>query len=171
MASVPLKVSVHMMGLEQLRRALRALPEKIQARELGAAVAAGASVIRQEAKALVPVLKEPQANRLPGVLRRAIRSTRGKRRDSEASAVVSIRLLSKKAVAAFKAKGGKSSAQNPNDPFYWRFVEFGTSKMRAQPFLRSAFNTKKEQAAQRIKERLAQVIARQVETLNRYRAK
>ena len=32
------------------------------------------------------------------------------------------------------------------NPYYWRFVEFGTEKMRAHPFLRPAFESKKETA-------------------------
>lgn len=35
-------------------------------------------------------------------------------------------------------KASQRGAKSPNDPFYWRFLEFGTSKMRARPFLRPA---------------------------------
>ena len=45
---------------------------------------------------------------------------------------------------------GKNSSANPDDPYYWRFVEFGTSKMPAKPFLRPAFTAKKEQASREI---------------------
>ena len=36
------------------------------------------------------------------------------------------------------AKAGQRGARNPNDPFYWRFLEFGTRKMPARPFLQRA---------------------------------
>jgi HK97 gp10 family phage protein len=35
-------------------------------------------------------------------------------------------------------KTGGSSGNPGGDTFYWRFIEFGTSKLRAQPFLRPA---------------------------------
>jgi HK97 gp10 family phage protein len=39
-------------------------------------------------------------------------------------------------------------------PFYWKFMEFGTSKLPATPFLRPAFEAKKEDAIRRIGEKL-----------------
>ena len=61
-----------------------------------------------------------------------------------------VRKLKEGKIEEFKTRTGKSGAYNPNDPFYWRFVEFGTSKMPAQPFLQPAFVSKKEQAAREI---------------------
>ncbi len=41
------------------------------------------------------------------------------------------------------------SKSNPGgDTWYWRFLEFGTSRTRAKPFLRTAFNSKKDEAEQ-----------------------
>jgi HK97 gp10 family phage protein len=34
------------------------------------------------------------------------------------------------------------------DAFYWPFVEFGTAKVRARPFLRPAFEARKERAVE-----------------------
>lgn len=64
--------------------------------------------------------------------------------------MITVKKLSTKRIEAFKTKHGKSGAKNPNDPFYWRFVEFGTSKMPAKPFLRPAFEQSKHQAAKAI---------------------
>ena len=42
---------------------------------------------------------------------------------------------------------GRSAKGNPGgDTFYWRFLEFGTSKMRARPFMRPAMLTKQQAA-------------------------
>lgn len=153
-----IKTSMKIEGLEELRKALRLLPEELQKKSLGDAVAKGASVIRDEAKRLAPVLKEPSKHRTPGLLRRMIRSTRGVRNGSEAAAFVSVRRLVKKALAKAKAKTKKSGAEL--DPFYWAFIEFGTSKRKAHPFLRPAFDTQKEKAAEQIKQALAEGLAK-----------
>jgi HK97 gp10 family phage protein len=57
-------------------------------------------------------------------------------------------------------KGDKSQ-----DAYYWKFVEFGTSKMSARPFLRPAFEASKLQAVDRIQEYMAERIPREVEKL------
>ena len=36
------------------------------------------------------------------------------------------------------AKAGQRGAKNPRDPFYWRFLEFGTRKMAKREFLKPA---------------------------------
>ena len=42
--------------------------------------------------------------------------------------------------------------------YYWRFLEFGTSKLSAKPFLRPAFEAKKDAAVDAIKAKLAEAI-------------
>ena len=60
--------------------------------------------------------------------------------------MIRVKGLTAKQRGAFKAKNASSGAYNPKDPFYWRFVEFGTSKMPAKPFMRPAFEQSKEKA-------------------------
>lgn len=155
--------SIKIEGLDELRRALRLLPENIQKNQLAKATRQGAMVIRDEAKPRVPILQQPDPRRKAGVLRNAVRSTAGRRNGSVGTAYVYVRTLTKRMIAKFKkaqaAKGLKiQGAANPNDPFYWRFIEFGTSKLAARPFLRPAFEAKKVQAAERIKAALRQGI-------------
>ena len=148
-------MTVKMEGLNELRMALQRLPREIQAKVLPRAVSKGAQVIAKDAKARAPELSAPDPRRTPGLLKRMIRATSGVRRGTEATAFVSVRRLSKAAISRFKkslrAAGARvKGANNPNDPFYWRFLEFGTSKMAARPFLRPAFDSKKREAADRI---------------------
>jgi len=42
----------------------------------------------------------------------------------------------------------KMKASNRRNAYYWRFVELGTSNMPAHPFVRPAFDTSQELAAQ-----------------------
>jgi HK97 gp10 family phage protein len=58
---------------------------------------------------------------------------------------------------------GKAGAKNPHDPFYWRFVEFGTKKMAGRPFLAPAAKSKGDAA---IATFLREVVP-QIQKLNR----
>jgi HK97 gp10 family phage protein len=53
------------------------------------------------------------------------------------------------------------------DAFYWFWIEFGTSKLPAKSFIRPAFDTKKEAAAEEIKRALAEGVKRQAEKLRK----
>jgi len=52
-------------------------------------------------------------------------------------------------------RAGKRYRKRDVDAYYWRFVEFGTAKMAARPFMRPAFEAKKGDALEAIKGRLA----------------
>lgn len=57
-----------------------------------------------------------------------------------------------------KHKRYNTKAGSDKDAFYGRFVEFGTSKMPAQPFLRPAFEETKTKAVEMFKTELAKKI-------------
>lgn len=63
-----------------------------------------------------------------------------------------------------KESGDKSSkyriSWNKREAFYARFVEFGTSKMAARPFLRPAYDAARAQALQAVKQRMQQEVAK-----------
>jgi HK97 gp10 family phage protein len=69
--------------------------------------------------------------------------------------------------AARVRKLGKAGANNPNDPFYWRFLEFGTRKMARRPFLVPAVQTQGEAAITKF----MQSVIPQIEKLNARAAK
>lgn len=131
-------------GLDDLRAAMQQMPDRIRKRAVGKALRAAARIVRDEARAQAPVLSAPAKNRRPGVLRRAIAIRRSKiaARQRLVGVFVNVRplqsVLAGTKSATRKAALGPAGANNPNDPFYWRFVEFGTRKMRAQPFLAAA---------------------------------
>lgn len=148
-------VSVRVEGLRELSRALRELPVRIARNDLQAATMAGAAVIRNEARLHAPVYtgKVSEGHPPPGTLRKAI--------VSKAIAELS---TNTKRVAYVVVRHGKRfqhvGKKNINrDAYYWRFVEFGTKKMSARPFMRPAFEAKKREAVEAIKARLAERIA------------
>lgn len=109
-------------GVADLRRELAALPNKLRVRAVRNALAAGARLVRNAARSAAPVLSigDPAVQagrRKPGTVRKAIsvRTSKLARRRGDVGVFVNVR----------PAKAGQRGAKNPNDPFYWRFVEFG----------------------------------------------
>ena len=149
-------MTVNITGLKELQQALNQLPLEIQKRPLRSAVSAGAKVIVDEAKRLAPQGET-------GNLRKALYRYRSRSQSSrgQETFLVGVRKGKKNYVDSAKNRrlnrvGKKYTVEG--EAFYWRFVEFGTSKMPARPFLRPAFESKKNQAVETIKNRLAVAI-------------
>lgn len=127
-------VQARVRGIPDLRQALLSIPSKLRKRALRNALAAGARVIRDEARKAAPVLSPAGAlrnpYRKPGTVRKAIsvRTSKIARRAGDVGVFVNVR----------PAKRGLRGAKSKVDPFYWRFLEFGTVKMRPFAFLQRA---------------------------------
>ena len=137
------------LNVDELKDALADAPKKIRTKAVRSALKEAGKVIQSAARASVPVLSVPTKNRKPGTVKKAIsvRPSKFARQDGNEGVFVNVRPIgnSQKRVA----KLGKGGARNPNDPFYWRFLEFGTRKMKANPFLRSAAASKGALAIQK----------------------
>lgn len=127
-----MKTSMQMTGLRELGVAMKELDSRVQKRIARSATAAGARVIANEAKKLVPVDT--------GNLKKNIRTANLKPNQPG---------LQETAVGV-RVKGKKDDSA-----YYFRFLEFGTAHMAPRPFLRPAFETKKQEAAGKIKDQLA----------------
>lgn len=155
-------VETKVKGLGELRAKLAELPRRLSRQVLEKGLTTGAQPMVEEAKSRVPVLAEPDPRRRPGTVRKRIQARRVRPRTGMAATViVGVRGLSAGVVRNYKirklrrvvSKGtgagvlrGVAASDNPNDPFYWKFLEFGTSKMQARPFLRPAFEARKGEA-------------------------
>lgn len=109
-------------GIADLRAALGDLSLQLRRRVLRNALAAGARLVRDEAKRLAPVLAAPvrrkgKVVRQPGTVAKAIsvRTSKSARRAGNVGVFVNVK----------PAKGNARGAQSPTDPFYWRWLEFG----------------------------------------------
>ena len=127
---------VRIEGMDEFKRKLAEVPKAMRKRVLRNALAAGAREVRDVAKRNAPVLnlgtslKAPY--RKPGTVRDAIRvrTSKADRKAGDVGVFVNVR----------PAKAGARGAKNPNDPFYWRWLEFGTKKMSARPFLQKSIS-------------------------------
>lgn len=124
--AILLDCKVH--GLPELKRALQNLPPRIRRQAVRPGLRQAGRVIAAAAKAAAPVLAVPSKTRRPGTIKRAIRvgSSKFARRAGDEGVFIGVRPLR----GARQAKLGKAGATNPNDPYYWRFVEFGTGPHR-----------------------------------------
>ena len=141
-------------GAAELVKLLNELPARIARNGLRNAVYAGAKVVRDEAKSRAPKAAEAIPNQPPpGTLKRSVIMKHIPELSSltRQTFFVTVRHGKK-----YRKQGKKGNLSQ--DAWYWRFVEFGTVKMSARPFLRPAFDMKKNDALTAIKTRLAERI-------------
>lgn len=152
---------MHVAGLRELAQACRELPERVGRSALREATSAGAAVIREEAKARAPVYtgEVTAGHPPPGTLRKAVAMYRNNSASGPLKQVFSVGVRHGKS----RQKVGKTN----RDAYYWRFVEFGTAKMSARPFLRPAFEATKVRAVETIAAVLRQRIAKETLSLPR----
>lgn len=157
---------VRMHGLEALKQTLNALPAKLGERAVRAALRAGAQTIRKQAQANAPVLQTPSPHRIAGTIKANITVRKSKR--DKYGVYVSVKPLTGKQILSFRqANGGAKGANNPNDPFYWVFQEFGTAHHAASPFMRPAYEEKKYEALQQFEGILKKRVVKEAEKIAR----
>ena len=139
------RLDIEVRGLSELKATFDGLPATIQSKLLKGATATAAAVFRVEAVLRAPYYTGPvQAGHPPaGTLKKAIYQTRLTSECTLTREVWKVGIRQGRN-ATVGAKGAKVSV----DAFYGRFVEFGTVKMAARPFMRPAFDTKKQAASQ-----------------------
>jgi len=136
-------VKVH--GLDVIVKRLRALPRAVSGRNGGPlrqALAAVAKIVRDDARSRVAVDT--------GQLRENIimyRDREPERIGANEHYQVGVRKLKlKPKIKRFLRRARRNEGVQirvKEAVFYWRFLEFGTSKMAAKPFLRPAFEANK----------------------------
>lgn len=152
----------HVKGLRELSDALRQLPDRIARNALRQSVAAGAAVIRKDAQSRAPVASPPLPSGAPppGTLKRSVVTRYARELSNQVSQTYTVGVRHGK---KYRKQGKKGTLSQ--DAYYWRWVEFGTVKMRARPFLRPAFEANKQLAVQVIAQYLAKRIPEEAATL------
>lgn len=117
-------VTVKLEGVEELKRALADASKQIRTKAVRGALREAGKVIQAAARANAPVLQAPTKTRKPGTVKKAIsvRASKIDKRAGNEGVFISVRPLR----GSRQNKLGKAGADNPNDPYYWLFVEFGT---------------------------------------------
>lgn len=130
-------VDLKLRGSVELAQALRSLGEDVRRRAMRPAVLAASRVVRKRAKEIA----ESKGLKQTGALIRNIAHKVDI--NDETKVYVNIGVRHGRRFADMQRKRGRSVV---DDPYYWHFHEFGTSKMAARPFLRPALEESKQAA-------------------------
>lgn len=139
-------------GLDGLLRSLREAPKAIQGRAVQAGMRKGGNVIRDDARRRAPKESGFMASQI--VTRRA--NSRSRQRAGVGQGgeyfTVGVKTGRRRKYANTKRNRRRGRVgrvyEEAGWAYYWRFVEFGTKKMRASPFLTPAGEAKGPEAAQ-----------------------
>jgi HK97 gp10 family phage protein len=144
-------------GIPDLKEALAGIVPKLRVRALRNALAAGARLVQRKAINEAPslsmnALAVRKGYRTPGLLKKriSVRTSKVARKAGDVGVFVNVKPASgaKFKTTTYKVLGlvtrtrrqvakSQRGAKSPNDPFYWRFVEFGTKAVRARKFLQA----------------------------------
>lgn len=145
-------VTVKLEGFEELATKLRALAPAMRKRVLRNALAAGARIVRDDAKRAAPVLKAE--NRTPfrkaGTVRDAIkvRTSKADRKDGNVGVFVNVApAKGAKYRKGQKVRDSARGAQSRDDPFYWRWLEFGRKARAGTPASKGVIRGRKARRA------------------------
>ena len=129
--------TISIVGLGDLQADFNRLEKAIGNKIVRDAVMAGARVARDKTRAAARVRT--------GKLRKNIAATRVKQSETPSAATAGVRVTAPKGKTVTKRKRAGKREQTPKTeyeaPFYWRFLEYGTSKMAAAPFIRPTWDS------------------------------
>lgn len=145
--------SVEVKGLDDLKRILAEIPQDLRKKVILGALRKAARVPLQAARQAVPVMAGDSPYRTPGLLKKrlVVRTSKAARAAGNIGVFINVKpaagakfqrtkgrdLLGAYSSWKFK-KASERGAKSKLDPYYWRFVEFGTRKMKAKSFLQPA---------------------------------
>ncbi len=147
-------------GLDEVLATMLALPDSITKNVAPFAMRKGANVVAKEARSRAPVRT--------GNLRDRIAVRKRKRKPRDVAVAYSVCILGGASAKYANTRSNRrkglvgQSYQKQDTAYYWRFLEFGTEKLAARPFLRPAFEFSGQAALNAITEGFRTGLARAV---------
>lgn len=126
------EVTVKIEGLEGIEKKLKEIPQKFAYRGMRRALRRGANVIRDHARSNAKRLDDPQTREQ--IAKNIAVAGGGSKRERQAGGP----MMRVGVMGGARFNAGAGGLPGGNTTGYWRLLEFGTSKMRAQPFMRTA---------------------------------
>ena len=148
-------VKIKVDGLDSLKAELLKLAPDMRKGPARRALRAGAKPVLERAVAETPrltssIYRRGKMIRRAGTLKAAlkIRSSKDVNKTGDVGVFINFKPLKRGAIDAFKEATGRPGSQNPDDPFYWRWVHFATRRNKnPKPSLTIAGNTTLQQQA------------------------
>ena len=143
---------IEIKGLDGLLKSLRELPKAVQGKSLQAGMRKGGNIVRDEARRRVVRATGFLSTQI--VVRRANAKNRRKAGVGDGGEYFTVGVKTgKKRKYANTSRNKRQRRvgklyEESGWAYYWRFLEFGTKKMRAKPFLTPAAEARGPQAAQ-----------------------
>lgn len=153
-----MEISVDVQGLTEINRRLRLLPDRLGNNAMRRALRKGANVIRNEARNNAKRIDDPATREQ--IWKNIAVYGGGRRRERRVGGVmmrVGVR-------GGARPTRGDNSAPGGNTT-HWRFMEFGTSQVAAQPFMRPAAASKAQAAADAITKDMKAQVDREIAKL------
>lgn len=145
------------LGIGELSQSFQSLKTGMETRVARVMVAAGGGVLRRRARAIaqakglrktgalvknIVIKREPQAPAGTAQYNLGVRHGRNLTKKQKTDSKLAVN------------KSGRIVKRYEDDPYYWRFPEFGTKKQQATPYLQPALEQGKEEAVDAMAERL-----------------
>jgi len=163
-------IEVKVEGLDELLQNLKTLAVEVQDKEVKGMVFVGARAVRDLAKGyLVNVHGAVDTGSLRDGIRVGFDRQNSSAVQKSYNVFVTNRVKKRAGVKYRKSRKGSAVSEKMKfqSLYYWRFLEFGTAKMRARPFLRPALDENKELVLGFMRERLEKGITRQARKMNK----
>ncbi|MEE1922680.1 HK97-gp10 family putative phage morphogenesis protein [Pseudomonas sp. 148P] len=149
-----MSATISVVGLGELQADFDKLAKAVGNKIVRDAVMDGARVAAKATQQAAPVRT--------GKLKKNIKATRVKQSETPGAATAGVRVMAPKGktVSQRKRKGkrGQETKTEYEAPFYWRFLEYGTSKMPAAPFIRPTWDANLQKIEKATADKLAEGI-------------
>lgn len=142
---------------------LQTLAPKLEKKYLNSALNVGAKIVQLAAQARARAFDDPKTPMM--VWKEIVIRTNPTLGRQNQGVALSVGVLGGAAKQGLKGKNNARKIRakgktyiTPGNVYYWRFLEFGTSKMKAQPFMRPALESNVESASSATTDQLSKAI-------------
>ena len=158
-------------GLEAVLGKLKALQEEPRRKTTRTALRKAANLVRDQAKANAERLDDPTTSESIAANVVVRNDTRYARTTGDFKMSVGVLGGASGAAVAVGELRGKGKSNPGGDTYYWRFHEFGTSKMAARPFMRPAMEQQIDPATAEFVKQFEKAITRAVRKANKAKSR
>lgn len=159
-------MTIEIRGMQEVEAFLKTLPDEVSTHMLYGALRGAALPINREAKANIQRMFGNSA-RYTGTLHEQVVSAKNRKTTLATQVDVKLRKVSKKRKGSklILTRAGRAVFKRwGDDPYYGRFLEFGTSNMRAKPFLMPAVEAMSGESVKRFREVMQKRVAKWCKT-------